>query len=172
MFSEKTMAGRFYQRSFSENVLQVGDVFVLFVFNWFRSKKSLVLSCEISCQEYQFKASVNQQTYPMIYETVANEEILIECKESEWNKTIFFSFSIDKGILAFNLFSFYLGNLRWFLLTIGCSYWVQFSSEKRLWSGLLNLISIHSKSFWGKNTYNNFWTKKNRLWSCVALRSR
>jgi len=87
-------------------------------------------------------------------------------------KPSLFSFSIDKGILAFNLFSFYLGNLRWFLLTIGCSYWVQFSSEKRLWSGLLNLISIHSKSFWGKNTYNNFWTKKNRLWSCVALRSR
>ena len=29
------MAGRFYHRSFSENVLQVGAVFVLFVFNFF-----------------------------------------------------------------------------------------------------------------------------------------
>lgn len=99
VFSEKTMAGRFYQRSFSENVLQVGDVFVLFVFNWFRSKESLVLSCGISLQEYQFKASVNQQTYPMIYETVAKEEILIKRKESEWNKTIsFFLFNRQRHI--------------------------------------------------------------------------
>lgn len=37
-FSEEKMAVKFYNRSLTENVLQVGAVFVLFVSNWFQSQ--------------------------------------------------------------------------------------------------------------------------------------
>jgi len=118
--SGETMAGRFYHRSFSENVLKVGSVFVWFVFNWFWSRESLVLRCGISRKKYQLKGVVNQhskhlsfnpltqkQTNTTIYEAVANERSSFECKESEWKQPFYCCFfTIDKRILAFNLFSF------------------------------------------------------------------
>lgn len=62
VFSGETMAGRFYHRSFSENVLKVGSVFVWLVFNWFWSRESLVLRCGISRKKYQLKGVVNQHS--------------------------------------------------------------------------------------------------------------
>ena len=54
-----------------------------------------------------FNPLTQKQTYFAIYETIAKEEILIECKESESKTAIScFFFTIDKGILAFNLFAF------------------------------------------------------------------
>lgn len=151
VFSGETMAGRFYHRSFSENVLKVGSVFVWFVFNWFWSRESLVLRCGISRKKYQLKGVVNQhskhlsfnaltqkQTNTTIYEAVANEKIFIWVQRKRVKTTILLLFLHNwQTHIGFQFIFFYLRNLRWILLTLDCSYSLKaILLEKHLSAGL------------------------------------
>lgn len=118
VFSGETMAGRFYHRSFSENVLQVGVVFALFVFNWFRSKGSL--DCVVGFL-------VKNISWNLLLISVGDIWVVIRSlkkQHSLWFTTkqwqisakkacekqpiSCFFFAVNKGILAFDLFSFSL----------------------------------------------------------------